>query len=1083
MPQAPTSDLEARFFLLRTPLLPFGELMAWSAGLESPAAAASGDPERLATAVAADRERLREQLRRLVGRPEIREALFVASPSLEEGLAAWLRDPEGKKGRRAEESLVRYVQRMVSRATPFGLFSGCSTGVVGSGTSLRLAGREDYGRRSRLDMDYLFTLAGDLQRVPELRRELRFKPNSSLYRAAGRLRYAESRREGGELTHQLVAVDTNELLEEVLRQARTGATPDELAAVLVAADPDGEISAEEAAEFIGELIDSQILTSDLSPPVTGLHPVEDLMDQLREHAGASPLVSEVIERLERARATLAELDGASLGCPPERYRAVARDLEALPTGVELSFLFQVDMVKPAPGLSIGPEVIGEIERGISLMRRILEPDREDSLSRFRQEFVDRYDRGREVPLVEALDEEMGIGFERSRSIGTEGSPLLAGIVFPQQAGGAGYPKGLWHERLLAKVVQARIEGASGIEITEADLKDVEDRLPPQPASFQVMGALAAADEEALARGDFKFFLRLANGPPGSRLLGRFCHLDPELHRHLEEHLREEEALEPDAVFAEIAHLPRGRSGNVLWRPVLREWEIPFLGRSGAPPDRWLPVDDLLVSVQGTEIVLRSKRLGKRVLPRLSSAHVFSRRSLGMYNFLGSLQAQGTREGLFWSWGGLEGLDFLPRVTSGRLVLARARWRIPPEEVTALTSSQGADRFQAAQAWRERRRLPRWVVFVELDHELLVDLDNPLSLDAFVSALRGRQTIDLLELFPGPDELAVSGPEGRFVSEVIIPFHRRREAAARRTPVSSTIVAAPEIRRTFPPGSEWLYAKLYTGTSTADTVLRDLVAPLVADAMGSGAADSWFFLRYADPQWHLRLRFHGDPRRLHGEVLPRLQEGAAALMEEGLLWSFQTDTYQREIERYGGPEGIELAERLFHVDSEAVLAILESLEGPESADARWRLALRGLDLLFSDLGFTGPGKLGILQQVQATLTRENGGFVQQLAQRLRRERASLAPYLEREWDPERPDAAAFAALERRSRSLAPIVAELRERERAGRLTSPITERIASYTHMFANRIFRSEGNAHETVIYDFLLRLHQSRAAREAGKET
>ena len=44
-----------------------------------------------------------------------------------------------------------------------------------------------------------------------------------------------------------------------------------------------------------------------------------------------------------------------------------------------------------------------------------------------------------------------------------------------------------------------------------------------------------------------------------------------------------------------------------------------------------------------------------------------------------------------------------------------------------------------------------------------------------------------------------------------------------------------MRRTFAPGSEWLYAKLYTGTATADRVLRDVLAPLVREALGSGWA--------------------------------------------------------------------------------------------------------------------------------------------------------------------------------------------------------------------------------------------------------
>jgi hypothetical protein len=65
-------------------------------------------------------------------------------------------------------------------------------------------------------------------------------------------------------------------------------------------------------------------------------------------------------------------------------------------------------------------------------------------------------------------------------------------------------------------------------------------------------------------------------------------------------------------------------------------------------------------------------------------------------------------------------------------------------------------------------------------------------------------------------------------------------------------------RRFPPGSEWLYAKLYTGAATADQVLRQVVRPVTEAALRCGAADGWFFIRYGDPDWHLRLRLHGRP---------------------------------------------------------------------------------------------------------------------------------------------------------------------------------------------------------------------------------
>ena len=153
-----------------------------------------------------------------------------------------------------------------------------------------------------------------------------------------------------------------------------------------------------------------------------------------------------------------------------------------------------------------------------------------------------------------------------------------------------------------------------------------------------------------------------------------------------------------------------------------------------------------------------------------------------------------------------------------------------------------------------------------------------------------------------------------------------------------------MRRSFPPGSEWLYAKLYTGTATADGLLREVVAPVVREALGCRRRRRWFFIRYGDPDWHLRVRFHGDPRGApRAESLPRLDAAARPAARRRPDLALQLDTYEREVERYGGPEGIALAERLFQADSEAVLAILEMLEGDEGADVRWRLALRGIDL--------------------------------------------------------------------------------------------------------------------------------------------
>ena len=365
---------------------------------------------------------------------------------------------------------------------------------------------------------------------------------------------------------------------------------------------------------------------------------------------------------------------------------------------------------------------------------------------------------------------------------------------------------------------------------------------------------------------------------------------------------------------------------------------------------------------------------------------------------------------------------------------------------------------------------------ELESELLIDFDHVLSVDAFVGAARQMEgAFELTEFWPAFEELPVRGPEGRFVHELTIPFVRHR-APTRRAP------APPihrDVERIFPPTSRWLYLQLYTGSATADLVLRDAIAPLVARAMESGAADRWFFIRYNDPQNHLRVRFGGEPARLR-EIIDWLPELLDPLFDEGRIWRWQLDTYEREVERYGGSDGMEISERIFHADSEAVLAILETLAGDRGADWRWRVALVGIDRLIADFGFDLAGRRDMLSDLRRSFGDEFAAgpeLTQQLAQRLRETGDELYELLTAPISPDHPLAGSIATLDQRSAKIAPLIAELRALESQGALTTRLDDLVPSYIHMFVNRLIRSDARRHELVLYDLLHRLTTSRIAR------
>jgi lantibiotic biosynthesis protein len=1020
----------ADFFVLRTPLLPVEDFLAWSEGLDAPVS--PDEPG----AIGRRRERLRLRLVETMARPEVSEAVFVASAEVAEAVAAWLENPADRRARGIERALVRYLTRMTLRPTPFGLFAGWSVGTIAAKTQLVLERREAYRRHSRLDLGYLDELTRTLARDSDVD----YRPNTSLYPAGGRLHYVETRQDGGRRTHHLVALTRTPDLDQTLRRAAEGASAKLLASALDGASPD------EARSYVRELIQSQVLVSDLEPALTGPEPIEPLIERLREHGGPADL-------LARVGAELAAIDGDGVGVDPERYRVVGRSLDELPVSPGHSVPVQVDLIKPAARATLGRPVVREFARAAELLQRLSRQPQQTELSRFREAFESRY--GEQlVPLVEALDDEVGVGFAQPA-----GTQLL------------------WtarEELLLRKVTEAAGAGAAEIELGAGELDRLsEGERGVLPDAFAVLGRLAARSEEALNRGEFRVFLQAIDGPSAAPLLARFCHAERELLARLRRHVRADEESAPDAIHAEIVHLPEsGHFGNVVLRPLFREYEIPYLGRSGAPSERQLPVTDLLVSVSGGEIVLHSARLQRSIVPRLSCAHDYFSSTVPVYRFLCLLQLQGASYASRWNWGPLDGAHFLPRVRVGRAVLALACWNLDHDEISRLCAASFGD----LRRWRENRSLPRFVLLAG-GEDLAVDFDNLLSVESFIQLLRGRQSARLVELFPAIDELCVRGPEGGFAHEVVLPFVR--SAAPPRARASApTRTSAGLIRRSFTAGSEWLYAKLYTGASTADGLLLDVIRSLAEDTISSGTASSWFFIRYADPDWHLRLRFRGQPASLVRDVVPRLHAAVEPLLEDGRVWRLQFDTYEREVERYGGPAGIEAAEKIFELDSEAVLKLLASLPpGDAGAERRIQLALAGIFALCSDFGLDDTAAHSLVRR-QRDLWNGNRPLPPHLRQRqserFREQRKTIESLLEQ---------APHEALRERSRRIAPLVASLRDRERAERLAMPIVELVPSFVHMYVNRLLRSDHVRAEVELYDTLTRVYRSRAVRNLGPPT
>lgn len=1040
----------AGFFVLRTPLLP-----CVGSGIASTAASQGG---RAPPASGTSRGDATLELRRQLARAELREAIYLASPRLERKLDTWLRgaDPDPK----LERTLARYLARLSTRATPFGTFAGVSLGKLGEQTRLSMAGRGSYRRVLRLGMSYVLGSVSALAAHPPVRDRLRYEVCSTLHRAFGRWRFASvdpNAARGAGTSRPVMDVTPTARIDAALHHAGRGVTLAELATAL---DAPADVC-DGTRELLEALVSHGLLTPTLWPAVTGADPARQLVAALHE-AGLAPLAS----RFEEVRGRLRQLEGTPLGGATPHLRGLAAQLELERAGSEGAACFHADLIKPSPDLSLGPEHVALLLRAADLAHHTSAAPTDYRLDRFRARFVERYGSSF-VPLGEALDGELGIGFEsfqrRSEDV------LTAGLAVGANAPAEPLAELGQRDRLLLRLLTTALErGERVLVLDPGTLARFPRRaLESPPESLVILAQLARAGAH------LEVVAPTLVGPSGLNLLGRFCHADADLEQAARSLAEREQELSGDRLLVDLAILPDAHAANIVLRPVLRSHELAYAGRSGVDPERRIPISDLEVGIVDDRIVLRSRRLGRRLSVRMTSAHnVDGWWELPIYRFLGALQEyERNGLGVGWSWGQLALSPYLPRVVADDVILCRARWSIERALLPAARERLPEAALEQVVALRRRLGMPRWVVWLHEQAPLTVDLDDALSLEAFLDECRGDAVVVLEEMYPQPDRLCVTGPEGAFVGEVLLPVVLRAKPAPRAEP--SLPATWPRETRSFAPGSEWLYAKLYTAPSELSSVLERLRP--VLQGIRWGAAERWFFLPYADPHPHLRVRVRGEPSRLLGEVLPALREAVAPALGRGAIWRFQLDTYERELERYGGPLGMDLAEEVFWIDSDAVLALGPCCTG--DPELRWQLAAVGIERLLACLGLSFDQRAAFVHAARAALVRGLAlplEVQRQVGERYRRHERRLAELL---WGaPEGAAALGLDVLEERSRRLVDVCGRLRDALRTQH-DGAWPELVSALPHLHAVRMLGHEARSQELVLYDFLHRQYVSRRTR------
>lgn len=290
----------------------------------------------------------------------------------------------------------------------------------------------------------------------------------------------------------------------------------------------------------------------------------------------------------------------------------------------------------------------------------------------------------------------------------------------------------------------------------------------------------------------------------------------------------------------------------------------------------------------------------------------------------------------------------------------------------------------------------------------------------------------------------------------------------------------QIQETFLAGDEWLFYKIYTGYNSSDVILSQAVKPILKKLLREKVIDKWFFIRYADPKHHIRLRFHIPEERHIHKVMEAINPKLKRFMESDMIWNVQIDTYKREVERYGATS-MELSEELFFHDSEMAVAFIDMIAGAEGEELRWLFCMKSIDVLLDDFQYSSDEKTKLADKLRIAYGKEfdfDTTAKKQINSKYSLKKNDISGFM----DHFEINGETFEELQQlivsKSKKSKRAVKAILELKNTGKFNVEMDNFMTSHIHMTANRLFKSKARLNETVVYEFLYKYYKSVEARK-----
>ncbi|MFI7077568.1 lantibiotic dehydratase [Micromonospora sp. NPDC049903] len=869
----------------------------------------------------------RPWLQQAMAAREFAAALQQASPVLADRVRVICdRQPmDDREIRRVVVSVLRYLLRASHRATPYGLFAGVAPAHIGAQTTVRVG--EGHRAVVRVRAPWLASMVDRLEADPALLPNLTVRANDRLIFRSDEVVLEDRAHPTPRSAPTHVHVRATAAVCAALAAARHPVRLDDLASQLAA---DHRAAVGTVFALLVKMVSQRLLLTNLRPATTSTDPLSVVVSRL-EQALASDDRHTTENTRAPARATLGTLrtltghHAASLSTSGQQRSVLAAALVALhpndepPVAVDLRLDVELRL----------PETVAvEAAQAAAVLVR-LAPAGHAGWQAWHHRFLERYGPHALVPLCEVVDADVGLGYPS----GYRGALPTAPAPVTQR-----------DRKLLALAQKAALRRQHEVVLDDATIRDLagEVSIAQAQPTTELTVTIHARSRHDLDRGLFRLQVVGVSRNAGTTT-GRFLDLlDP---------------VDRDRIVHQYAALPTTTSGALraqvsavtpytVTEDVARAPQvIPHLISLGEYHDNTpgrMDLDDIAVTADVDRVYLVSISRRCPVEPIMFNAVEQVHYTLPLVRFLTEASTAFTTPCSAVDWGAASGLPFLPALRYRRTVLSPARWLLPAIDLPSPVASW-PQWVGVLASWRNAVACPQRVYLGEGDQRIVLDLDELAHLAVLRDHL-GRTDMAVLHAAPVAD--AAGWIDGR-AHEVVIPLAATTDPVPPPQRLTTAPVVDVRAHGHLPGAGDRLYVKLYGHPDRHTTILTRHL-PSLLERLSPDMR--FWFLRYNDPDPHLRLRLTGGAYETTA-----IGAWARQLRHGGLIARMQVDTDYPEPARFGGPAAIATLEEVFDADSATALQQLAFAARKQTPDVRAVTAVSMLHITTALIGDVAEGR--------------------------------------------------------------------------------------------------------------------------------